>query len=59
MNSLLLLEEIWQSDTHWKLGKDTVRGIHLWNQKTGVATYADTVEEVIRKVWMQIYGGTK
>lgn len=51
----LMLEEIWFDSIAWGLGNDSVRGIYMRNPLTGVAFYANTVEDVVRKVWLSIY----
>lgn len=55
MNINRLMNEIWAADTQWTLGRDRVRGIYMYNAFTGVGVYADTVEDVARKVWLLIY----
>ena len=50
-----MLHEIWEHDIHWRLGNDADRGIHMYNSKTGVALYADNVEDVIRKLWISLF----
>mgnify|MGYP001617055709 CR=1 FL=1 len=55
MNIDLMLREIWFDTNHWSLGYDKVRGIYMYNALTGVAFYADNVEDVVRKVWLSIY----
>lgn len=54
-----MMHEIWEKHIYWSLRKDEVRGIYMINDVTGVAFYANTVEDVIRKVWLSLYmGGT-
>lgn len=57
MNVSRLFAEIWFADRNWTLGYDKFRGIYMYNVITGVAMYADTVEDVARKVWLLIYVG--